>query len=147
MAVILWQYPRMSCNKCFQYSKHRGKAVHGVWIKEQEQHLLKFRTTVSCLYPTAERMPAIYIPAPGQWCVWIPLDSPPLANQREAQMKILDPGPTGNSACALQQGGERDGRGPVFGAVLEVLDVYHACCACSGCRYLCSDGIGFLHVG
>lgn len=26
-------------------------------------------------------------------------------------------------------GGKRDGRGPVFGAVLEVLDGYHACCS------------------
>lgn len=49
-------------------------------------------------------------------------------------MKILDPGPFGNSACVLQLGGAWGGgvvdrRGPFFGGVLEVLDVYHAGCS------------------
>lgn len=50
-------------------------------------------------------------------------------------MKLLDPGPLG-ILHVLSSGGERDGRGPVFGAVLEVLDVYHA-----GCSLRLSDSI------
>lgn len=102
--------------------------MNRVCIKARVQHLLKFRATVSCLYPTAEGMATIYIPTLGQWYVWITLNSPTLANWREAEMKLLDPGPLG-ILHVLSSGGKRDGCGPVFGAVLEVSDGYHACCS------------------
>lgn len=46
--------------------KGEKKKVNRVWIKARAQRLLKFRATVSCLYPTAEGMPTIYIPTLSQ---------------------------------------------------------------------------------
>lgn len=76
----------MSLAKLFSKSripskkKKKREKVNRVCIKARVQHLLKFRATVSCLYPTAEGMATIYIPTLSQRYVWITLNSPPLAN-------------------------------------------------------------------
>lgn len=105
------------------------KAASRVWIKACEQRLLKFRATASCLYPTAEGMPTIYIPTLSQWYPRIYHRSATDGQSERARDENLDPlGILGTCSPAGWGSGGVDRRGPLFGAVLEVLDVYHACC-------------------
>lgn len=76
-----FKYLKTSFNQTLDFRASRmSKAMSRVWITEQEQCLLKFRATVSCLHAIAEELPAIYIPALSQWCARINLSLPPLAN-------------------------------------------------------------------
>lgn len=49
-----------------QAREMREKNEKGCGLKLRAQRLLKFRAMVSCLYPTAEGMPTIYIPTLSQ---------------------------------------------------------------------------------
>lgn len=87
--------------------KKKREKVNRVCIKARVQHLLKFRATVSCLYPTAEGMATIYIPTLGPM---VCLGYSELANSGQLERSRDEtprPGPAGNSACALQWGKKR----------------------------------------
>lgn len=123
--AIKYEYVKMSCSQTPEFRARRMKPWAGCGLQNKSVKIQSHS----------------FLPVSHSWgtASYLHSSSQPIVCQDQLELATFGQlelsrdenprsGPAGNSPMCSPAGRERDGRGPVFGAVLEVWDVYHVRC-------------------